>query len=237
MKNQRLAFPIALIGILGVLLSLVGAPQGPKPTPLALGTLAQANSTTFLVAGDSITAAGSHTVAAGQVGEASWIHFVHPEGQPSDLTWVGGWAMGGAQTGDMTRALHHASADALVIVAGTNDLAHRIGFAQIAANLQSLTKIVSTEVVLLSSVPPRDDEASQTAIYNEFLRQLAMEQGWLFVDAAAGLRTPAGTFKAGLSDDGVHPTIAGAQILGHAIGEALNNIPLQANGPLEAPNA
>lgn len=237
MKNQRLVFSIALIGTLGVILSLVGAPQGPKPTVLALGTGISLSATTFLVAGDSITAAGSHTVSSGHSGEASWIHYVNHESEPASLSWVGGWAMGGAQTGDMRAALHHASADALVMVAGTNDLAHNRGFAEIASNLQAISAIVATDVVLLSSVPPRDDAAIQTAKYNDFLRELATARGWLFVDAAAGLRTPAGTFKPGLSDDGVHPTIAGAQILGQAIGEALRNIPAQASGPLEVPNA
>lgn len=237
MKNQRLVFPIALIGILGVLLSLAGAPQGAKPTPLAFGAGTSINATTFLVAGDSITAAGSHTVSSGHSGDASWIHYVNPESEPASLSWVGGWAMGGAQTGDMRAALHHASANALVLVAGTNDLAHQIGFAEIAANLQAISDIVATDVVLLSSVPPRDDAAIQTTKYNAFLRGLATDRGWLFVDGAAGLRTSEGTFKPGLSEDGVHPTIAGAQILGQAIGDALRNIPAQASGPFEAPNA
>ena len=237
MKNQRLVFPIAFIGILGVILSLAGAPQDPRPVPLAFGAGISLNTTTFLVAGDSITAAGSHTVSSGYSGEASWIHHVNHESVPASLSWVGGWAMGGAQTGDMRAALQHASANALVIVAGTNDLAHQVGFAEIASNLQGISEIVATDVVLLSSVPPRDDAAIQTAKYNDFLRGLATDRGWLFVDAAAGLRTPAGTFKPGLSDDGVHPTNAGAQILGQAIGEALRNIPARASGPLDAPTA
>lgn len=237
MKNRRWVLLIALIGTLGVILSLVAAPQGPKPTVLAFGAGISLNATTFLVAGDSITAAGSHTVSSGHSGETSWIHYVNQESDPASLSWVGGWAMGGAQTGDMRAALHHASANALVILAGTNDLAHKRGFTEIASNLQAISEIVATEVVLLSSIPPRDDAAIQTAKYNDFLRELATDRGWLFVDAAAGLRTSAGTFKPGLSDDGVHPTIAGAQILGQAIGEALKNIPAQASAPLEVPNA
>ena len=237
MKNQRLVLPLALIGILGVILSLAGTPQGSSPIPLAFGAGTGINATTFLVSGDSITAAGSRTVSSGQSGEASWIRYVNPESGPASLSWVGGWAMGGAQTGDMRGALHHASANALVIVAGTNDLAHKIGFAEIAENLQAISDIVATDVVLLSSVPPRDDAAIQTTKYNDFLRGLATDRGWLFVDAAAGLRTSEGTFKPGLSDDGIHPSITGAQILGQAIGEALKNIPAQASGPHEAPNA
>lgn len=232
MKKPRRIFSLVSLGIIGVVLSLMGTPE--KPTPIALNALM--GTSTFLVAGDSITAAGSHTVATGQVGEASWINFVHPDAELTGLSWVGGWAMGGAQTGDMVRALKHASADTLVLLAGTNDLAHHQEFAQIATNLRTITTIVTTNRVLLSSVPPRDDAAALTIDYNSFLRALATEEGWLFVDASAGLRTAQGTFKPGLSDDGVHPTLAGAEILGQAIGEALTDIPVQANGPSKAPN-
>ena len=83
-------------------------------------------------------------------------------------------------------------------------------------------------LVLLSSVPPRDDAVAATLDYNDFLRTLAGERGWMFVDASAGLRTEDNTFIEGLSDDGVHPNVEGARILGAAIGQALTTQPLQA---------
>ena len=53
------------------------------------------------------------------------------------------------------------------------------------------------------------------------------------MDASAGLRTAEGRFRPGLSDDGVHPNVAGAAVLGHAIGEALAGIRMLAGGPIQ----
>ncbi len=207
---------------------LIQGGMGPtvQPIPQAFSVPAGGEHSTFKVAGDSITAAGSNTVAAGHVGEASWVNFVNDPETPTELIWTGGWALGGAQSGDMASALRNGSADSLVILAGTNDLAHGNGQERIAKNLARIANIVKAPVVLLSSVPPRDDAAEATVAYNEFLVQLAGERGWRFVDAAAGLRSDANTFLPGLSDDGIHPNAAGAQILGNAIGQALTATPM-----------
>ncbi|MFL4472801.1 SGNH/GDSL hydrolase family protein [Paeniglutamicibacter sp. MACA_103] len=210
------------------LLGLTGGPRADEPMAQAIALPAGGNHSTFMVAGDSITAAGSHTVAAGHVGEASWVNYVNTPGTPATLAWAGGWALGGAQSGDMAVALRPGSADALVILAGTNDLAHGTSHARIAENLVRITRIVRAPLVLLSSVPPRDDAVAATLDYNDFLRTLAGERGWLFVDASAGLRAEDNTFLAGLSDDGVHPNVEGARILGAAIGQALTTKPIQA---------
>lgn len=210
------------------LLGLTGGPRADEPVPQAFALPAGASQGTFMVAGDSITAAGSRTVAAGQVGEASWINYVNTPGTTAPLAWTGGWALGGAQSGDMAAALRPGSADALVILAGTNDLAHGTGHTQIAENLARIARIVRAPVVLLSSIPPRDDAVAATLDYNDFLRTLAGERGWMYVDASAGLRSDANTFVEGLSDDGVHPNVAGARILGAAIGQALTTKPMQA---------
>lgn len=211
------------------LLGVSGGPRADEPVPQAFAIPASGGTqSTFMVAGDSITAAGSHTVAAGQVGEASWVNYVNTPGAPATLAWTGGWALGGAQSGDMAAALHHGRADALVILAGTNDLAHGTSHARIAENLLKITRIVQAPMVLLSSVPPRDDAVAETLSYNGFLQTLAAERGWAFVDAAAGLRSDANTFAPGLSDDGVHPNVKGARILGAAIGQALTTKPIVA---------
>ncbi|MBV1778977.1 SGNH/GDSL hydrolase family protein [Paeniglutamicibacter sp. ABSL32-1] len=212
------------IGLLG----LTGGPRADEPMPQAIAVSVGGDHSTFRVAGDSITAAGSHTVAAGHVGEASWVNYVNAPGTPATLVWAGGWALGGAQSGDMAAALRPGSADALVILAGTNDLAHGTGHARIGENLARIARIVRAPMVLLSSIPPRDDAVAATLAYNEFLRTLAGERGWMYVDAAAGLRSEAGTFIPGLSDDGVHPNVEGARILGAAIGQALTTKPMQA---------
>ncbi|WP_411734273.1 SGNH/GDSL hydrolase family protein [Paeniglutamicibacter sp.] len=210
------------------LLGLTGGQRADEPVPQAFALPAGGNHSTFMVAGDSITAAGSRTVAAGHVGEASWVNYVNMPGTPATLAWTGGWALGGAQTGDMAAALRPSSPDALVILAGTNDLAHGTSHTRIAENLVRIARIVRAPMVLLSSIPPRDDAVAATVDYNDFLRTLAGERGWMYVDASAGLRSEADTFLPGLSDDGVHPNVEGARILGAAIGQALTTKPMQA---------
>ncbi len=216
---------LAVVSVFAGLLGLSGGPRADEPVPQAFALPAGGTQATFMVAGDSITAAGSRTVAGGHVGEASWINYVNTPGAPPALAWTGGWALGGAQTGDMAAALRHGSADALVILAGTNDLSRHTKRERTAANLIRISQIVKAPVVLLSSVPPRDDAVEATVEYNSFLQSLAAERGWIFVDAAAGLRSDANTFAAGLSEDGVHPNVAGARILGSALGQGLGTKP------------
>lgn len=236
MKSIRPLHSLALIAVLGALLGLPGAPRAALPPPTAFDLLLNPNATTFVVAGDSITAAGSYAVSAGTLGDASWINFIDPAGSGSRVGWRGGWAIGGAQTEDMARALRHQSTGALVILAGTNDLAHRVPHATIGRNIERLTRIVSADTVIICSIPPRDDAPDATTEYNQFLQVLATGHGWTFVDASAGLRTPEGRFKPGLSDDGVHPNVAGAAILGRAIGDTLTDIPMLAEGEKPAEN-
>lgn len=210
------------------LLGLSGMPRADEPLPQAFAVPAGVNHNTFMVAGDSITAAGSRKVAVGHVGEASWVRYVNTPGTPATLAWTGGWALGGAQSGDMAVALRAGSADSLVILAGTNDLAHGNSHTKIGENLARIARIVRAPMVLLSSIPPRDDAVAATVAYNEFLKTFAGERGWTYVDASAGLRSEANTFIEGLSDDGVHPNVEGAKILGAAIGQALTTKPMQA---------
>lgn len=228
MGTRKPLLILAIVSVFAGLLGLSGGPRADEPVPQAFALPAGGIHGTFMVAGDSITAAGSRTVADGHVGEASWINYVNTPGAPPVLAWTGGWALGGAQSGDMAAALRHGSADALVILAGTNDLARHTTRERTAANLIRIALIVQAPVVLLSSVPPRDDAVDATVEFNGFLQSLAAERGWIFVDAAAGLRSDANTFLPGLSDDGVHPNVAGARILGAAIGEELASEPIVA---------
>ena len=229
MGTRKPLLILACLTVFTGLLGISGGPRANEPVPQAFALPAGGTQTTFMVAGDSITAAGSHTVAAGHVGEASWVNYVNTPGAPATLVWTGGWALGGAQSGDMAAALRHGTADALVLLAGTNDLAHGTPHARIAQNLIRISSIVQSPTVLLASVPPRDDAVAATVAYNDFLQQLALDRGWQFVDASAGLRSEENTFADGLSTDGVHPNVAGAKILGAAIGQGLTTKPIVAD--------
>ena len=217
---------LAVAGLLAALLAAVlflwlrgTGPQIPQAAPPpGAGALA------FAVAGDSITADGSPAVAGRAVGDRSWVRFA----QGGGAAFAGGWAHDGATTADMAAELAaHApaagSVNTLVILAGTNDIHRDIPFATIAENLKSIAASVGAPRVVVCSVPPRDGFAAATEAYNAWLQGFAAEQGWEWTDASAGLRDTMdpGRYGAGLSHDGLHPSRAGAEVLGAAIRSAL----------------
>jgi lysophospholipase L1-like esterase len=110
-------------------------------------------------------------------------------------------------------------ADVLVILAGTND-AGWTPPEQIAADLVRIVDNAGVPEVVLSSVPPNDFASASSHQLNASLEDIAREQGWTWVDAAAGLREGDG-YAEGMSYDGVHPTEEGARVLGEAIGPAV----------------
>lgn len=192
----------------------------------------------FAVAGDSITADGSPAVAARAVGDRSWVRFA----QGGGAAFAGGWARDGATTAEMAAELAaHApvpgSVNTLVILAGTNDIHRGVPFAAIAENLKSIAAHVGAPRVVVCSIPPRDGFAAATGAYNAWLPGFASGQGWEWTDASAGLRDAMdpGRFGPGLSHDGVHPSRAGAAVLGAAIRDALLATPTA--GPPDSPEA
>ncbi|MDR5691368.1 SGNH/GDSL hydrolase family protein [Agromyces indicus] len=172
---------------------------------------------TFAAVGDSITDADSRNFAAGEIGPASWAACVVDAG----FVFAGGWAEWGATTARMADAAAEVDADTLVVLAGTNDVAFGIPFAETSANLERIVDAVGIDDVVVSSIPPIDAFPQGPVEFNEQLAEFADERGWRFVDAAAGLRTSDGTFRSGLSFDGLHPSEDGARVLGEAIADEL----------------
>ena len=171
---------------------------------------------TFAVVGDSIADADSPDFAAGDLGAGSWATYVVDDG----FAFSGGWAEWGATTGMMADSVGSIEADVLVILAGTNDVAFNIPFDESAANLDRIVDdVVGIEDVVVVSIPPMDPAGADA--YNEHLADLAGDRGWRFVDASAGLRTADGRFRDGMSFDGLHPSVDGAQVLGEAIAAGL----------------
>ncbi|HIY65298.1 MAG TPA: hypothetical protein H9830_03345, partial [Candidatus Agrococcus pullicola] len=69
-------------------------------------------------------------------------------------------------------------------------------------------------------VPPNNAAVQDSLRLNEALESVATQNGWAWVDSAAGLRD--GEFFAeGMSSDGVHPTQEGARVIGEAIQSAV----------------
>lgn len=190
---------------------------GPADGTTLPETSAVAAHGTFAAVGDSITDADSPDFAAGDLGAASWATYVVDDG----FAFAGGWAEWGATTAMMVASVERIEADILVVLAGTNDVAFGIPFDESAANLDRIIDAVGIEDVVVVSIPPMDAFPDGVEAYNERLDDLAGDRGWWFVDASAGLRTTAGSYRDGMSFDGLHPSVDGARVLGEAIAAGL----------------
>jgi len=172
---------------------------------------------TFVAIGDSLTNANSRNFSGRDVGDLSWVHYV------TGVEFVGGWARGGAQTSDMVVNSRPASADVLVVLAGTNDLAHGCSFEVISRNLVAITREVGVARVIVAALPPRDSTPATITEFNRELEALADGRGWTFVDAMADLRS-GDRYADGMSRDGLHPDRAGAEILGYELSRAIAGV-------------
>lgn len=130
---------------------------------------------------------------------------------------------------------------AVVILAGTNDLAENTGpatLAQIEGNLESMAQLARANhigVVLCSVLPtvhyswhPQlPNPAPRIAALNRWLEALAAREHYVYVNYYAAMKDAAGALKHGLSPDGVHPSAAGYAVMaplaqtgiGHALHE------------------
>lgn len=170
---------------------------------------------TFSAVGDSVTEVNSPDFPAGQIGSDSWVSIAGGGG----LSYKGGWAKGGATTKDMLNHVRAVPADVLVILAGTNDIAQNVPFATSSANLGEIATIVGAPRVVACSIPPTKDPAAATN-YNTRLQAFAAEKKWEWVDCSAGLRN-GDTYNPSLTDDGVHPNLAGEKLIASAIRQHL----------------
>ncbi len=116
---------------------------------------------------------------------------------------------------------------AVVILAGTNDLAGNTGratLAQIEGNLQSMAQLGRANhiaVVLCSVLPsihywwhPRlPNPAARIAALNRWLAGYSARQHYVYVNYYAAMKNPAGALKHALSPDGVHPSPAGYAVM------------------------
>jgi acyl-CoA thioesterase-1 len=166
----------------------------------------------YVVVGDSITAGSQPTNSVSAPGPDSWLRFA--EGAP--LTGRGGWAVPGATTADLRSRVGPVTADVLVVMAGTNDLAREVDWDVSAANLRAIAATVGVGSVLVSAIPPSDAHPDERSMYDVRLAQLAMEQGWGFIDPWTSVDA-GGSYLAGSSADGVHPTQAVARTVGQQL--------------------
>jgi len=123
---------------------------------------------------------------------------------------------------------------AVVILAGTNDIAGNTGVAPLSAvedNLASMAELArlhGIRVVLCSVLPVDDDDhdgqgqplnrtrcrpPAQIAELNRWQRRYAEEHGHTYLDYASAMADDKGMLKADLSDDGLHPNAKGYAVM------------------------
>jgi lysophospholipase L1-like esterase len=169
--------------------------------------------------GDSISEANSPDFNNGKFGSTSWVSHLG-EG----FAFTGGWAKSGARTSDMLAYAKPLTADVLVVIAGTNDYATGVPFSETAENLDKILATAGVQRVIVSAVPPNDFDPVAATAFNERLTAHVRARGWVFIDAMSGLRS-GDRFASGMTSDGVHPSEAGAKIIGTALSEAIKSPP------------
>jgi lysophospholipase L1-like esterase len=117
-------------------------------------------------------------------------------------------------------------ASAVVILAGTNDLAGNTGpmtLEQTEENLASMADMATAngiKVVLCSILPAFDypwspglEPAPKIATLNEWIKSYAARKGYIYVDYYSAMKDDRGGLPSALSRDGVHPLPAGYAIM------------------------
>jgi lysophospholipase L1-like esterase len=129
------------------------------------------------------------------------------------VSLVGGWAKGGAKIAEMVTHVTAAGTDVTVIAAGTNDLGDVWGtpVADMVNGVMCLAAQAGSPRVLICAVPPLNGHESWAINWNARLRLLASANAWSFCDPWVGVRTATGSYAAGSTVDGIHPTQAASQ--------------------------
>ena len=140
----------------------------------------------------------------------------------------------GQTTGEMLQRFQADAVDAhpqaVLILAGTNDLPRGIPVAAIEYNYQALATLAGAnkiKVIFASVTPVSDYHKDRNPAYertpgrpparirelNEWLRAYCSKQNYAFVDYYSALVDEAGQLKADMGDDGLHPNAKGYRVM------------------------
>jgi lysophospholipase L1-like esterase len=186
-------------------------------------TTAPAPPRTFVAVGDSITAgatAVSQSLVEDRVqGDASWLPAAE---QASGVDLVAGWAVPGATTADMLAGVEPTdwTADVVVVMAGTNDLARGVPWQESAAAIEGVVAAAGAPAAVVVAIAPNDPRPAARNGFNAALAELAGRNGWTYLDPWTEVDA-GGSFTPGASPDGIHPAPAVAADAGHRIGRSL----------------
>ena len=222
-SQRRPVLVLPLIWVLAVVLGGCASARGEELVRVTVGaeatTSAGARTGTtatagvrFVAVGDSITSWSPPAPDAGTPSSGSWV----PAASAAPVQFGGGWAVPGARTADMLAHVTPYDADVLVLLGGTNDLAHGMPWAESSANLRAIVATAGVPDVVLSAIPPCDLRPEAVLAYNTQLVALAQAEGWTFVDPWTTV-SQAGSYRPGTSVDGTHPTLATADQVGREL--------------------
>ena len=135
----------------------------------------------------------------------------------------------------MERSVYAREPDAVVVLAGINDLFLGYGRDQVLQNLlaivQGIRQRLPGSAVLVQSLypvgPDRDPAGTVTAdvkAINGQLEQLAGQYGYRYVDLFGALSTEDGFLDMAYSDDELHPNDAGYRAVQPGLTRALNRV-------------
>ena len=160
------------------------------------------------VVGDRVTAWRSPDDRA-----TSWATYATGRG----VRLTDAWVSRDSRVRDLAGKVRPTDADVLVVLAGTNDLDFGAAPDEIELGLTRIAAAARVDDVLISSIPPIDDQPQKTADFNVLLSKIAYRHDWSFVDAGSSVAQDDCQFRQGLSTDGVRPTAEGARIIGEAV--------------------
>ncbi|GAB6899390.1 hypothetical protein JCM9957A_24800 [Kineosporia succinea] len=105
--------------------------------------------------------------------------------------------------------------EVVTVMAGTNDMLHDMTTAQSMRNIHRIVTRIqdSGSIVVLCTIAPRNATPKQAAALNKAIRAYARNHDVPLLDTYPLLAAWNGRFKAGLSNDGVHPNTRGMKLM------------------------
>lgn len=211
MRRTPLAAQPALALALAVALAGCAGSTTPTPRPSSAAS-AKDSTATVAVVGDSL--ATGTALDGTSTDPGSWTEYLRP-----DLTIIGGWHENGATSDEMAAGVQPVSVDALIIVAGTNDLITGIPASTTVTDVVKIASVVSAKTVVLGAVPPNTANQAAASALNATLEATAKSEGWVWVDPWKKDRN--GTdWAAGVSLDGIHASLSAYHHAGVALSRA-----------------
>lgn len=137
---------------------------------------------------------------------------------------------------------------ALVVLAGTNDIARGVPLRTIQHNLAMIAELAASrgiKVILASVLPvhnynkdqdPRFERTVQRSLkaildLNDWIRDFAKRNGHIYLDYYTAMVDANGFLRQDLADDGLHPNAAGYRVMAPLVGTAIEKAAPPAQGP------